>query len=133
MYGNVKATCTMNTINGILMIGRVASSGMTPALNPNAPPIPDTVVHVINVANPNPDVGITRGRVTMSSTKLFPGNDFRASTYAKGIPKIKSKSTVNKDNRNEKKRTLRICSQFSLPMMGLSKTSILTSFHRRKT
>jgi hypothetical protein len=120
-------------MKGILMTGNVASSGITPELSPKTPPTPETVVHVIKVANPKPDVGITSGRVTMSSTKLFPGNVFRANTYAKGMPKIKSKNTVNKDNRNEKNRTLRICCQFSLPMIGLSKTSILTSFHLKKT
>ena len=89
-------------------MGITASKEINPELKPKIPPNPATVVHVINVAKPNPDVGITKGKVMISSKMVLPGKLFLASTYARGIPKTRSKATVNKDNRNEKKRTLRI-------------------------
>ena len=64
----------------MLMSGRVAFSGIKPELRPKKPPNTATVVHVMRVAEPKPDVGITSGRVMRSSKKLFPGNRFLART-----------------------------------------------------
>lgn len=70
----------MKVIKCTLMMGMFASIGIKPLFNPRKPPIPATVVHVINVAKPNPEVGITNGRVMMSSRILLPGNSFLART-----------------------------------------------------
>ena len=77
MYGNVRATCTMKMMNGTFIIGMVVSRGTNPLFNLRNPPIPATVVQVMSVANPKPDVGMTRGNVTMSSNRLFPRNSLR--------------------------------------------------------
>lgn len=79
-YGKVRATCTMNVITGTFISGNAASRGMTPESKPRKPPMPALVVQVISVAKPNPDVGITKGSVTISSKKLLPGNLFLANT-----------------------------------------------------
>jgi len=123
IYGNVRATWTMNTMRGTFRSGITASRGINPEFNPKIPPIPATVAHVIRVAKPKPDVGITRGSVMMSSKRLFPRNFFLARTYARGIPKIRSKATVNRESRNEKNSTFCICLQFSSPIIGFANTS----------
>jgi len=78
IYGKVRAIWTINTIKGTFRRGITASRGINPEFNPKIPPIPVAVVHVIRVAKPKPDVGITRGRVMMSSKRLFPRNFFLA-------------------------------------------------------
>ena len=70
----------MNTIKGTFTMGIKASKGISPLPKPSKPPIPEIVVHVIRVANPKPDVGITNGRETRSSRKSLPKNFLRAST-----------------------------------------------------
>ena len=123
----------MKSKKGMFMRGIWAFREIKPEFRPIKPPNPATVVQVISVAKPNPDVGITKGRVTMSSRRLLPKNRFLARTYARGIPKTRSKTTVEIDNLNEKKSTLRICLQFSSPIIGFANTSKLTSFHLMKT
>ena len=93
-------------MNGTLIKGTTASNGIKPLPKPRIPPIPATVVQVMRVAKPKPDVGITSGSVTISSRRLFPRKLFLARTYAKGIPKRRSKTTVERDNLKEKLRTL---------------------------
>ena len=70
----------MKMIKGMFMTGTTAFKGTTPEFKPNSPPMPDTVVHVMSVAKPNPEVGMTRGSVTISSKRFFPRNFFLAST-----------------------------------------------------
>jgi hypothetical protein len=123
IYGKVRATWTIKTMNGTLRRGMTASRGINPEFNPRTPPIPETVVHVISVAKPKPEVGITRGSVTMSSKRFFPRNVFLARRYASGIPKSRSNATVVRDRRKEKKRTCWICLQFSSPIIGFANTS----------
>ena len=64
--------------------------------------IPVLDVHVISVANPNPDVGITRGNIVMSSIMSFPLKFFLAKIYANGNHRITSIITVIKASLKER-------------------------------
>ena len=70
----------MNSMKGTFMKGIRAPKGSKPEFKPSTPPIPATVVQVISVEKPKPDVGMTRGKVIMSSKRLFPGKLFLART-----------------------------------------------------
>ncbi len=62
----------MNIRKGILRIGISRLRLISPVFKPRIPPRPVTVVQVIKVANPKPEVGITNGRVMISSSISLP-------------------------------------------------------------
>lgn len=67
-------------------------------------PIPEDEVQAINVANPKPDVGITKVKEMRSSRKPFPQKFFRANMYASGIPKTRSIIIAERARRMDKPR-----------------------------
>jgi len=100
IYGKVNETCTNNIRKGIFINGTSVSILI---FIPSIDIILSLAVHVINVAKPKPDVGITSGSVIRSSINSLPKNLFLANMYAKGIPNKRSIMTVEKAILNENK------------------------------